>query len=249
VKAPVAEQHFLDEQLHLARAIVAGDLTHVRSMAPHTDLNTPGAQGITLLVYAMMAAATFSPPHLSVLTELVRAGADVRQRIDTIGSVWEAALGAPVPHFTRAILDGGTSPNLPIGQSTPPLFRAASQESVETMRLLIERGSDVCARDSLKTPVITHALRAMQLDQVAELLTHGADPSAVNLLGDSFLNVLESIHARALDGSPAKAKLEEIRASVLYNGRLKWPPPSPAQERENLRKQGIEPIVPIGQER
>jgi uncharacterized protein len=249
VKAPVAENHFLEQQLHLARAIVAGDVTHVRSMAPHTDLNTPGAQGITLLAYALMAAATFAPQHLAILTELVRAGADVRQPIDAIGSVWEVALGAPVSHFARALLDGGTSPNLPIGLSTPPLFRAASHESVETMRLLIERGSDVCARDSLKTPVITHALRCMQLDQVAELLTHGADPSAVNLLGDSFLNVLATVHSRALDGSPAKAKLEEIRASVLYDGRLQWPPPSPAQERDTLRKQGIEPIVPIGQER
>lgn len=246
---PPPAHHFLDEQLVLARAVHAGDLAAVRSLAPSTDLATPGAEGITLLAFAFMAAGDEAPERLAMLTGLVRAGADVRQPVDAIGSVWEAALTSESPAFVRAILDGGVSANTPVGRSTPPLFSAASEDSVETMRHLIARGADLDARDTLGNSAAVHCLHAMQLDQAAELLARGASPDSVNLRGESFLWVLWTQWGRTLEGSAARAKIEEIRDPLVYEGRRKWPPDPPRVERDRLRAAGVDVVVPIGEER
>src|SRR5262249_10550537 len=106
-----------------------------------------------------------------------------------------------------------------------------TEATAGSMRLLLDRGADVNARDSLGTPVVTHALRAMQLDQVESLLDRGADPRAKNRLGQSFANVLEELMARQIPGSPAFEKMTEIRDRIRKEG-VPWPPPSPEIERE-----------------
>lgn len=249
MNAPPPQQFFLDAQLDMARAIQGADLASVRALAPRAELNTPGAHDMTLLAFAMMAASDLDAPHLAVLTELVRLGADPHQEIPHIGTVWGGALNAATPHYAKALLDGGVDPNYKLKGHTPSLFRASSETTVETMRLLIERGADVNARDTVGTPAITFVLRTMQLDQVDELLDRGADPSAVNLLGQSFLFVLTQLMERAQPGSAALAKMESIRNRVLATGKLKWPPDSPRAEREIMREQGVEPIVPAGESR
>src|SRR5262249_21799131 len=151
---------------------------------------------MTPLMFAMMWAQADkdAPERLAVMTALVRAGADVRHEVPMLGTALDLATGAPDPGPLRAMLDGGVSPNPKPGSGqTPPLFRAANETSVENMRLLLDRGADVNARDALGTPTITHALRTMQLDQVEELLDRGADPRAVNLLGESFPYVLSTL--------------------------------------------------------
>ncbi|WP_437879008.1 ankyrin repeat domain-containing protein [Sorangium sp. So ce513] len=249
MRAPDPDRFFLGPQRELARAIAAADLAAVRALAPATDLNTPGAEDMTLLVFAMHRASGEEPARLQIVTELVRAGADVHHVVPLLSSALDMAILAKSPAHLRAMLDGGVSPDARVGRGhTPALFHAASEATVESMRLLLDRGADVNARDSIGTPAITYALRALQLDQVEELLDRGADPRSVNRLGQSFARVLEELMARQLPGSPALRKMAAIRDRIVRAG-VKWPPDAPEVERERMRQRGEEPIVPVGQAR
>ncbi|WP_437594696.1 ankyrin repeat domain-containing protein [Sorangium sp. So ce1000] len=246
MRAPDPDRFFLGPQRELARAIAAGDLASVRALAPATDLDAPGAEDMTLLVLAMQWASGLEPVRLQIVTELVRAGADVHHVVPQLTSALDLALLSKSPAFLRAMLDGGVPPDAHVGRGhTPALFHAAAESTVENMRLLLDRGADVNARDSLGTPAITYALRAMQLDQVEQLLDRGADPRAVNRLGQSFAHVLEELMARQLPGSAALGKMASLRDRIVREG-LRWPPDPPEVERERMRRRGEEPIVPVG---
>ena len=245
---PPPEAFFSREQLALTRAIADANLALVDELAATTDLASPGAEGVTVLAYALLRAS-HDPSVLPAVTSLVRAGADaLDQNIVGAGTAIDLACAAPTPDLLVAILDGGVSPNAKVRGSTPILFRAAHERSPGNITALVARGADVNARDSLGTPAITYALRAMQLDQVEELLARGADPRAVNLLGESFMHVLHTVMERQLPESPARATLSNIASRYLWEGAA-WPPDSPAVERERLREKGVEPIVPVGASR
>ena len=49
MEKPRPEAYFTGTQLDLARAIAVADLGQVQALVPTTDLNTPGAQDMTLL--------------------------------------------------------------------------------------------------------------------------------------------------------------------------------------------------------
>ncbi|WP_438011719.1 ankyrin repeat domain-containing protein [Sorangium sp. So ce321] len=248
-RPPDPDRFFLGPQRELARAIAAADLAAVRALAPATDLDTPGAEDMTLLVFAMHRASGLEPERLQIVAELVRAGADVHHVVPGLSSALDLALLAQSPELLRAMLDGGVSPDARVGRGhTPALFRAAAEPTAANMRLLLDRGADVNARDSLGTPAITYALRALQLDQVEQLLDRGADPGAVNRLGQSFAHVLSELMARQLPGSPALLKMAALRDRIVRAG-VAWPPAPPEVERERMRQRGEEPVVPVGHAR
>jgi ankyrin repeat protein len=243
------ETYFEGLQRRLARAIAEADETAVAELAVATDLARPGAQGITLLFYALSWVLWREDrARLAVLGALVRAGADAAHQVPELGSVLDVALRARGTAPLRALLDAGVAPDTRLGGTTPILFRAANEDAVEHMRLLLERGADVNARDSLANAAIVDALRSLQLDQVEELLDRGADPRVVNLLGDSFANVLEALMSRQAEGSKALAKMRELRDRIVRQG-VEWPPASPLAERDRMRARGEEPIVPVGHDR
>ncbi|MGK4007949.1 hypothetical protein WMF31_35360 [Sorangium sp. So ce1036] len=249
MRRPDPDRFFLGPQRELARAIAAADLAAVRALAPATDLGAPGAEDMTLLVFAMQWASGREPERLRIVTELVRAGADVHRVVPGLTSALELSLLSSSPDFLRAMLDGGVPPDARVGRGgTPALFRAAAEPTAANMHLLLDRGADVNARDALGTPAITHALRALQLDQVEQLLDRGADPRAVNRLGQSFAGVLAELMARQLPGSPALQKMSALRDRVARAG-VEWPPAPPEVERERMRQRGEEPIVPVGHAR
>lgn len=252
---PRPERFFKGPQRALAQAIAAGDPEAARALAPETDLDTPGADDMTLLMFAMAWALDGpepwpkdapAPPCLAILRDLVRAGADPGHEVPLLGSALDLALDAKTPGPLRAMLDGGLPPDaMAAGGYVPALHRAANEESVEQMRLLLDRGADPNARDSLGTPALTSALRAMQLDQVSELLDRGADPRAVNQLGQSFAGVLQGMMSRQVPGTPPLRKMTEIRDRIVAEG-VEWPPAPPEVERDRMRERGVEPIVPAG---
>ncbi len=245
--APAPDAFFSGPQRDLARAIAAGDPKAVARLAPDTDLDKPGKEDMTLLMLAMAWADDDpTPERHAVITELVRAGADPGHRVPDLGSALDLALMSTTPDSLQAMLDGGLSPDaMAAGGDVPALHRAANEDSVDQMRLLLDRGADINARDAVGTPAITDALRGMQLDQVDELLDRGADPRATNLLGESFPYVLATLLARYPKGSPAFQKMTEIKDRIVADG-VEWPPAPPPVERDRMRERGEEPIVHAG---
>ena len=141
-------------------------------------------------MFAILWALEQDPTHLGVVTELVRGGADVHHVVPNFARALDLALAAKDPGLLRAMLDGGMSPDVRLGGDTPAVFRAANETTQNSLELLIERGANVNARDSLGMTALLRAVYGMQLDQAEYLLDHGANPHPVDRLGRSLGNTL-----------------------------------------------------------
>lgn len=247
----LAPERFFDgPQLALAQAIQRGDLAAVRALAPQTDLRAYGAQQTTLLHYALHEALSRDAGRLDVMRELVACDpAIVHLRGARIGTVYEVALGSIYPDFLEALLDGGVSPDArAYDDSVPGIMAAALDGRIGTVRLLLDRGAQVDARNDVGDTAAFRALTGLHLDVLDVLLERGASVRTVNRLGVSFLYTLALTIEDTYDDSTERARLTALRDRVAWSDGL-WPPLSPLAEREAMRARGEEPIVPHGQAR
>ncbi|MDU3075635.1 MAG: ankyrin repeat domain-containing protein [Mixta calida] len=218
------EDFFHGTQLTLAQSIYQGDLASVKQQAGVTDLNKPGRQDMTILFYALHCAQGEKKQQLAIMSELVRQGADPLQDVPDMGSVAGVTARLSSPAYMEALLDGGMSPNVEI-MKRPVFFKAASDNTLKTMDLMVRRGANINRSDSLGRTVLMHALDGMQLDTVVWLLKHGADPHAVETnSGWSFARQLAYVVKRnnGQEG-PTLDKLNEIIALIKQAG-VSWPP-------------------------
>lgn len=244
---PAATHFFEGDMLQVAQAIDAADVqrayTLAKALGPQR-LNQYGNEGITLLMYAGYKAIPETAPNLQVVTALLMAGADALQESPPKdGSILSiAALRAEGPArtaFLKAVLDGGVNPNTVehYRYKTPYLFRFASQDTPDSLRLMVERGANVNARDSLGKSALYAAITTFSLDEVNYLLDHGADPKVVDNLGVSFASYVHDMVLRQKD-DPFKRypKILALQERLIRAG-VPWPPLSPKEMRKKL---GIE---------
>lgn len=190
-KGQSPETYFSGQQLLLAKAIAEHGVSDVNKLSPGVELNKPGAQDMTLLFFAVQSATEKTPHELRIICELVKAGADPLQSVPDVGSVAEVLATSPYPVYMQALLDGGMSPDAEV-MERPVFFRAASDNTIATLALMVKRGANINLSDSLGRSVLMHALDGMQLDTVEWLLNNGANPNAVETnTGWSFMRQLD----------------------------------------------------------
>ncbi|AOR65414.1 hypothetical protein KU73_21875 [Pectobacterium wasabiae] len=190
------EKFFHGTQLMLAQAIASENLPEVEKLAPTTTLNKPGEQDMTLLFFALQQAKGRRSQQLAIIRQLVKDGADPLQDVPDMGSVAEVLATSPYPVYMQALLDGGMSANAKI-MGRPVFYRAASDNTLPTLKLMVERGGDINQGDSLGRPVLMYALDGMQLDTVEWLLNHGSNPNTVETnTGWSFMRQLDDVITR-----------------------------------------------------
>jgi uncharacterized protein len=213
------EYYFSGDQLLLAQAIVSGNQSCVIRLAPHTRLNDPGKQDMTLLFYAIQSGVSRRPQQLSIISQLIKVGADPLQDVPDMGSVAEVVATSPHSEFMQALIDGGMNVNVKV-QGQPLLHDAASDNTLKTMKLMVSRGADVNATDSLGKPTIMQALDGMQLEAVEWLLNHGANPNAIETnTGWSFMLQLDDVIKRNKgDTGKTHTKLMKIRQLSIEKG-------------------------------
>jgi uncharacterized protein len=249
MKQTMPEEFFEGAQLNLARAIRAANTDDVRRLSKLADLNAPAQRGITLLFFAMQEAMAGRPEHLKIFSELIRLGADpLLENKEAGGSVAAISAGNSSPKLVEALLDGGMSVDAMASKYTPLIFRAATEHTFETLKLLVGRGANVNAKDSLGQTALVETLNSLQLDQTEYLLNNGALPNAVNRLGVSFAYALSRAIDKQARDTGTYAKLEQVRALAIAKG-MKWPPNEPVVERDLMRARGEKPVVPAGQPR
>ncbi|MDU6416547.1 ankyrin repeat domain-containing protein [Mixta calida] len=100
------------------------------------------------------------------------------QNVPDMGSVAGVTASSSSPEYMEALLDGGMSPNAAV-QKSPIFYYSASDNTLNTLSLMIQRGANINQSDNLGRTVLMEALDGMQLDTVVWLLKHGADPHAV----------------------------------------------------------------------
>lgn len=243
---PNPTEHFEGPQLDLARAIQAADFNQSHALAPWNGLNERGLKGMTPLLFALLCATDLDPARLAIVRELVRLGADVHAEFPLLSTPLEFALLAESPLFLEAMLDGGVSPDARVQKGqTPSVFLVANEHGDARLRLLVERGADVNARDAMGNTALMEALYAGQLDQVEYLLDHGADATVTDRRGVSYSHVVGYMLGGAVPGTPAESKLLGLRERIVRS-EMRWPPVSPVEERARMRERGEEPVVPAG---
>jgi len=151
---------------------------------------------MTLLYFALQQAKDRKNQQLEIISQLVKAGANPLQDVPDMGSVAEVVATSPYPEFMAALIDGGMDVNVKV-QGQPLLHDAASDDTLKTLALMVNRGANINATDSLGKSTVMAALDGMQLDTVEWLLNHGANPNAVETnTGWSFMRQLDDVIKR-----------------------------------------------------
>ena len=174
------EQFFDGRMLDMARAIQSNDMARLRQLAVGQNLNQPGRQDMSLLWFAMQ------PDQLNTeaVKTLVSLGADpAANPIKDFGSPLDYVfMSRKSPGDTtglkllQAMLDGGMSPNKvdPYGTTLLQMAAGPGSASLAIIQLLLQRGSDINARDRLGATALDQATTADHPGIALYLVQHGA---------------------------------------------------------------------------
>jgi len=216
----LSPSRFFDaEQLELAIMIKNHSLDEIKKKAVFTDLNSPGREGMTLLMYALLTATNKkTDASLQIVTELVKKGADPLYIIPQYGSAADAMARSNDPRYLKALIAGGLDKNA-VSSARPLIMNATSENSMPVLEYLVSIGADVNKPDTAGKTALIFALTRMDLDQVEYLLHHGANPNAVTKAGWGFSNLLEDMLKKEGKNNDATAvKLMEIKRLAVAKG-------------------------------
>lgn len=244
VKNSPANYFFEGAYLRAAEAIDLGDMKSLDNAVREIDVNGRGRDGITLLFYAILNNS------FSAITVLVRSGSDVSgQRLDGVGSPLDIILEKSDVRFLQAALDGGLSPDYknPMNSGGSAMLGrvAGVQDSIDKVRFLVARGANLDSRDGVGNTPVMEAVDSYSYEVAEFLLLSGASVDCANDLGVTLAWSVDFVINRQQPGSPVRRGFERVRELMIKRG-AKFPPDSPELVREQMRRQGLEPVVPAG---
>ena len=247
------EQIFDGRMLEMAQAIQSNDMARLRQLAVGQNLNQPGRQDMSLLWFAMQ------PDQLNTeaVKTLVSLGADpAANPIKDFGSPLDYVfMSRKSPGDTtglkllQAMLDGGMSPNKTEPDGTTLLQMAAGpgSASLAIVQLLLQRGADINARDSLGRTALHQSITADHTDIALYLVQHGAKADTYTVNG-ATIGWLVKLTLDRIQPGPVRTQFEQLRDLLISKG-MKWPPDSPDVVRDQMRARGEEVVVPAGRKR
>ena len=247
------EQIFDGRMLEMARAIQSNDMVRLRQLAVGQNLNQPGRQDMSLLWFAMQ------PDQLNTeaVKTLVSLGADpAANPIKDFGSPLDYVfMSRKSPGDTtglkllQAMLDGGMSPNKVDPYGTTLLQKAAGpgSASLAIIQLLLQRGADINARDSLGRTALHQSITADHTDIALYLVQHGAKADTYTVNG-ATIGWLVKLTLDRIQPGPVRTQFEKLRDLLISKG-MKWHPDSPDVVRDQMRARGERVVVPAGKTR
>jgi hypothetical protein len=241
---------FTGQQLNIARAIAAGDMNEVRRLAPGVNLTATGQRDMTLMWFAIMRQ------NYEAVKTLVALGVDPDKQIaHGFGSALYYAMWPRKDtsdqsgiRLLQAMLDGGLSPNYKTDDQTSLLQRAAGAfGTMAAVQLRVERGADINARDRIGRTALSDAISSDNPEIALYLINHRADINTHTIsgvtVGWGVYKTLERINLGII-----RSQFEQLRDLMIKKG-VKWPPDSPEVVRDQMRAQGLTPLVPPGHKR
>jgi hypothetical protein len=131
---------------------------------------------------------------LSIVQELVRRGASIEVKSGPAARSMTALHFAAEGGHTEVIktlLESGASPYSRSNSQATPFYRAARSGSLKALRVLYDAGSDINALTWDKFTPLFEAVAHGRTRTAGQLLQWGADPTIVNLMGESTLKLLK----------------------------------------------------------
>ena len=158
----------------LLDATERGDRTvALRMIASGANVNTPGPDGTTAVMYAA------ANDDVELVRALIRAGANVKLK-NQLGTsaITEAAIIGSAP-VIDALLKAGADPNTKNPEGETPLMAVARSGNVAAARLLLEARADVNAKETFGgQSALMWAAAQSQAEMVKLLAANGADLNA-----------------------------------------------------------------------
>jgi hypothetical protein len=116
---------------------------------------------------------------------------------------------------------------------------AAFGASIEHVKLLVERGADLDARDELGETALSAAIDTHQADRALYLLDRGASVNIYSVGGVTPAWAVHFVIERQQPGSPMRRDFEHLRDRMIAHG-AKFPPDPPEKVRAWMKTQGME---------
>ena len=250
MKTKNPDQFFDGQMLEMAKAIQSNDMARLRQLAVGQNLTQPGRQDMTLMWFAIQS----DPVNAEAVKTLVSLGVDPdTQVIKDFGSPLDyvfmsrkSADDTTGLKLLQAMLDGGMSPNKTKPDGTTLLQKAVGpgSGSLAMVQLLLQRGSDINARDRIGGTALYEAITTDRPNLAIHLVQHGAkvDTYTVNgvTIGWSVKRTLDRMNP-----NPIRTEFEQLRDLLVSKG-MKWPPDSPDAMRDQMRARGEKVVVPAG---
>ncbi|WP_258536844.1 ankyrin repeat domain-containing protein [Pantoea dispersa] len=217
MKVSEPEAYFSGEQLQLAQAIKEGNIKEVEALSSNVNLNKPGGEDMTILVYSLLVASSNdTKTGFDIISLLVKAGADPLFNIPNYGSAAEVMATSDDPRYLKALIDGGLDKNA-VSNYRPLIINATSHHSRKVLEYLVGIGADVDQPDSAGKTALMVGLGRYDLDEVDFLLQHGANPNVKNKAGWGFREMLQKKIEKG-DNDTTMKKLLDIKKIAESKG-------------------------------
>ncbi|EGR1513881.1 ankyrin repeat domain-containing protein [Vibrio vulnificus] len=223
---PYPEVFFSGDLLTVAQAIKKKDIEKAKQLAEKLpDIDAPGTENYTLLAFSV---ADTNIPAIKMLMAL---GADPSAKLGSRGqngSVAYLAMWRKTTEALNAMLESGMDPNLS-DKGDSLIFNVPELAGNDSLKLLVEYGADVNAKDTLgQTPIFNFVLTSF--DEAIYLLDHGADPFVMDKSGmTAAYSVQESLNSMD-KATEAYQKMLKIQQKMIAMG-VKFPVLTPYGER------------------
>ncbi len=215
---PYPEAFFSGQLLAVAEAIKKQDIEKARQLAEKLpDIDAPGVEHFTLLAFAV---ADTNIPAIKMLMAL---GADPAAKLsdsDVSRTVAHFAMWRKTTQALRAMLEAGMDTEIKRGDGTL-IFDVPTLEENDSLKLLVEFGADVNARDSLGETVLFNFISVM-FDEALYLLDNGADPFVMDSSGATAAYAVQDKLERMDKSSEAYQKMLKIQQKMIAMG-VKFP--------------------------
>lgn len=219
---PYPEAFFSGALLPVAEAIKHHDIEKAEKLAAELpDIDAPGVENFTLLAFAV---ADTNIPAIKMLMGLGANPAVVLGEYGQNGTVGYFAMWRKTTDALKAMLEAGMDPDIPHGKrSARPLIFAAPNlpapdvEGNDSLKLLVEYGADVNARNSLGyTPLMD--IMGTRYDEALYLMDHGADVHAMSKGGKTVAYEIQAKLDWMDKKSEAYQKMLKIKAKAESMG-------------------------------
>jgi ankyrin repeat protein len=201
----------------LADAAMEGNAEAVRTLLKQAaDVNAAQGDGMTALHWAAMHG------DADLVQMLIYAGANLRAttRLGSYTPLYLASQQGQAKAID-ALLKAGADPMVTTQHGTTPLMAAAASGNIDAVRLLLDAGSDINARESSRGETALHFAAANDRTAVINLLVeYGADVSTPSKVVDlASLSRDDGSVAGVVRGNPAPVPSEPGAAGAPAGGR------------------------------